>query len=205
LNRANRSLKEFDLEKPDVSLPILGPLRLIQEELNYDREILNTKWLDGYRISNLEQRMILDTIDRAFTLTGSPHLFFIDGPSGTGKTFLENLLLARARSMGLIALAVASSGIASILLDGGRTAHSRFRIPLNVDETTVCDIPAQSQLAELIRRTSVLIWDEAPSQNRLCFQAVDRTMRDIRKNDTWFGGIIVIFAGNTSSSCTLNI
>lgn len=57
-------------------------------------------------------------------------LFFVDGPRGTGKTFLYELLLAEVRSQGDVALAVASSGLAALLLAGGRTAHSRFSIPI---------------------------------------------------------------------------
>ncbi|PKY57229.1 hypothetical protein RhiirA4_283232, partial [Rhizophagus irregularis] len=66
--------------------------------------------------------------------------FFIDGPAGTGKTFLYNTLLATIRLHGDIAIAVASSGIAALLLSGGRTAHSRFKIPLKIDEFSTCNI-----------------------------------------------------------------
>ena len=55
---------------------------------------------------------------------GQGHLFFLDAPGGTGKTFLTNRLLAQQRHQSHIALAVASSGIAATLLEGGRTAHS---------------------------------------------------------------------------------
>ncbi|GKA51259.1 putative reverse transcriptase domain-containing protein, partial [Tanacetum coccineum] len=64
---------------------------------------------------------------------------------GTGKTFLYKTLTAALRSKGQIVLNVASSGIASLLLDGGRTAHSRF---------AMCSISADSDLAELIRETN---------------------------------------------------
>lgn len=37
-------------------------------------------------------------------------------------------------------LAVASSGVASLLLPGGTTAHYRFRIPLDIDERSICSI-----------------------------------------------------------------
>ena len=40
--------------------------------------------------------------------------FFVDGPGGTGKTFLYSLLLARVRSASDIALPVASFGIAPV-------------------------------------------------------------------------------------------
>ncbi|XP_027083756.2 uncharacterized protein [Coffea arabica] len=57
--------------------------------------------------------------------------FFVDGPSGTGKTFLYRALLASLRSQGYVAIAVATSGVAASLLPGGGTAHSRFKIPLD--------------------------------------------------------------------------
>ena len=50
--------------------------------------------------------------------------YFLDVPGGTGKTFIINLLLAKVRFDKKIALAVASSGIAATLLEGGQTAHS---------------------------------------------------------------------------------
>ncbi|KAK9814750.1 hypothetical protein WJX72_010904 [[Myrmecia] bisecta] len=53
---------------------------------------------------------------------------FLDAPGGAGKPFLYRLLLATLRSQGRVELAVASSGIATLLMDGGRTAHFRFKI-----------------------------------------------------------------------------
>ena len=94
-----------------------------------------------------------------------------------------------------IALAVASSGIASILLHHGRTSHSRFQIPIDIQPESVCAISAQSSLATLLRSTKLIIWDEISSQNRYCFEAVDRTLKDLCKSDKWFGGIPVVFAG----------
>jgi len=45
----------------------------------------------------------------------------LDTPCGTGKTFLITLILVTIRSKNEIALDLASSGIASTLLEGGRT------------------------------------------------------------------------------------
>ena len=60
-----------------------------------------------------------------------------------------------------IVLTVASSGVASLLLPNGRTAHSRFRIPIDVDELSMCDIKRGTKLADLIAITDLIIWDEA--------------------------------------------
>jgi hypothetical protein len=65
-------------------------------------------------------------------------LIFLDALGGTGKTFLINLLQAKVRQTGKIALAVAASGIAATLLTGGRTVHSAFKLPLNLAH---CETP----------------------------------------------------------------
>ena len=44
------------------------------------------------------------------------------------------------RSFKEIVLSVALSGIAANLLHGGRTVYSRFKVPLNVDKTTVLSV-----------------------------------------------------------------
>src|SRR5580698_7347111 len=87
-------------------------------------------------------------------------IYFVDAPGGTGKTFVFNTLLALVRKEGDIALAVATSGIAALLLEGGRTAHSRFKIPLKIDETSTCNISSNSEsvLANLIRKCKLIIW-----------------------------------------------
>ena len=68
---------------------------------------------------------------------GTTAIFFVDGPGGTGKTYLYRALLANVRSRGMIGLATATSGVAASILPGGRTAHSRFEIPLQTSESTM--------------------------------------------------------------------
>ncbi|POM60340.1 Helitron helicase-like protein [Phytophthora palmivora] len=53
------------------------------------------------------------------------------------------------------------------------------------------------QKAELIRKASLIIWDEAPMMHRACFEAVDRSFRDIMKNELEpFGGKVMVFSGD---------
>ena len=96
----------------------------------------------------------------------------------------------------MIVLCVASSGIAALLLPGGRTSHSMFKIPLNSNDTSFCTFRKQDMRADLLRETSLIIWDEVPMQNRFDPETVDRTLRDIRNLDKPFGGITVIFGGD---------
>ncbi|KAG5530742.1 hypothetical protein RHGRI_025642 [Rhododendron griersonianum] len=122
--------------------------------------------------------------------------FFIDGPGGSGKTYLYRALLATIRSKGMIALATATLGVAASILRGGRTAHSRFKIPIEGNDSSVCNIPKQSGTAELIRRAKLIIWDEAPMAKRWAIEALDRSLKDIMSNNSLFGGKVIVFGGD---------
>ena len=89
-----------------------------------------------------------------------PKMMFIDSPAGGGKTFLLNLILSMSRGQGKIALACASTGIASMLLVGGTTAHSRFGIPVPVNDESISTIRVTTERAEVIRQAVIIIWDE---------------------------------------------
>ncbi|XP_074323911.1 uncharacterized protein LOC141660823 [Apium graveolens] len=99
-------------------------------------------------------------------------------------------------------LPIASSGIAATLLPGGRTTHSRFHIPLKVDEYSVAGIKHGTELGELLKHTSLIIWDEAPMQHRHAAKSVDRSLRDImtsvdpERASLPFGDITIVFGGD---------
>nr|GMD31126.1 ATP-dependent DNA helicase PIF1-like [Ipomoea batatas] len=88
---------------------------------------------------NVEQRSTFDTI-MAGIISNSGGVYFIDGSGSTGKTCLYKCLLTTVRSRKWIALATASSGIAASILPGGRIAHSTFKMPIDGDDTYVCNI-----------------------------------------------------------------
>jgi len=77
----------------------------------------------------------------------------VDGQGGTGKTFLYRTLIAHCRSKSQIILATNFFGIATTLLPSGRTAHSKFKIPINVEAGSFSSISKQSDLAKLIKTT----------------------------------------------------
>ncbi|XP_048605224.1 uncharacterized protein LOC125582525 [Brassica napus] len=170
---------------------------LILDERSYSREVLlETLERDVPKMTE-EQRRIFDEILDAVT-KGTGGTFFVYGFGGTGKTFLWKLLSAAIRSKGDIVLNVASSGIASLLLPGGRTAHSRFGIPLNPDEFSSCALAHGTDQANLVKEASLIIWDEAPMMNKHCFEALDRSLTDIvgKHRNKPFGGKVVVFGGD---------
>jgi len=80
-------------------------------------------------------------------------------------------------------LAVASSGIASLLLLGDRTGHTKFKIPIDLHDESTCNITQQMKVAELVRKADLIIWDEASMMHRRAFEAVDRTLCDLMQLD----------------------
>ena len=95
-----------------------------------------------------------------------------------------------------IAIAVVSSEIAALLLSSGRTAHSRFKIPLKVDQNSILNIEKQSELAKLIQNAKAILWDKAPMMSRFAFEAVDRTFKDLMDNNLFFGGKLMILGSD---------
>lgn len=110
LKQNNMSLSHFkDMPLPDVQQLITN--RLIDEETLYDVNVENDKIKEKIPLMNVAQKHIYDLIMKTIDNKKSD-IFFIDGPGGTGKSFLFNTILNKIRSEGKIAIAVASSGIA---------------------------------------------------------------------------------------------
>tara|TARA_B110001452_G_scaffold118768_1_gene98544 strand:+ start:1079 stop:4696 length:3618 start_codon:yes stop_codon:yes gene_type:complete len=175
--------------------------REVREELVADVGALRAQFDASYAQLRTEQRApvdaALDAIERGHSLC-----LFLDAPGGTGKTFCANTLLAGVRSRGEVALAVASSGIAAILLELGRTFHSRCKAPKVPAPGQMLNIDAQTAVAELFRRARLLLWDEGAMGNRYHLEALDRTLRDLMKmidprlEYEPFGGKVIVVAGD---------
>ncbi|XP_071725808.1 uncharacterized protein [Rutidosis leptorrhynchoides] len=202
LNSCGSTLRNIpNMPFPDYEFIQQSCNMLIQDELAYDRAALQEEHHTLHSTLTPEQKIAYDTIIDSIEKDDGG-LFFLYGYGGTGKTFVWKTLAAAVRSRGDIVINVASSGIAALLLTGGRTAHSRFAIPINVLEDSFCKIQPDSDLAALLNQAKLIIWDEAPMMHRHCFEAFDRTMRDIIKvegrdcSSLPFGGKVVVFGGD---------
>jgi hypothetical protein len=191
-------LEDFPtVPKSNYVPPIHGGNRLVQEELAYDQHSLTIDADDAKDGLNDDQCSAYETILNAVT-NKDGKLFFVYGSGGTNKTFVWTTLLFRLQGQGKIVLAVASSRIASLLLLGGRTTHSRFKIPIDLHDESTCNITQQMKVVELVRKADLIIWDEAPMMHHRTFEAVDRTLRDLMPLDDAhviekiFGGKIVV-------------
>ena len=168
---------------------------LIAEQRDYDSQEQADLAKQHIASLNSDQHLAFDKIIPAVT-NSTGEAFFLHGPGGTGKTYLYNTLYYELRSEIKIVFCVASSGIASLLLKGGRTVHLRFKVPIPIHQESHCNIPKNSQLADLIRQANLVIWDEAPMQHRHIIEAVDRTFRDLCDSNKPFGGLTVVFGGD---------
>ncbi|KAK7323502.1 hypothetical protein VNO77_26978 [Canavalia gladiata] len=202
LQSNNKILSDYStMPQPDVDVMSKCHNRLILDELQYDKEQLARDNIQYLSTMTEEQHNIYCKIMDAVQ-AGQGKIFFLHGYGGTGKTFLWKSISAAIRSKGDIVLTVASSGIAALLLPGGRTAHSRFNIPINVDEDSTSNIKQDSPLAELILKAKLIIWDKAPMTHKYCFEVVDKTFRDILRFSNPdnihkpFGGKVIVFGGD---------
>ncbi len=195
LAKFNKTLEEFGLPAPFVAFDRLETNRLLEVERDYNVEVLQAEVAMAIESLNDGQRVAYDGVINAYAAHHAK-VIFIDGPGGTGKTYTKNLILNVVRSRGDIALAITFSGIVALLLSGGRTTHSYLKIQIALDCTSFCYIRKYDDLAALIRQTKLILWDEAPMTNKLVFETVDRTLRDLTDRNEPFGGIVFVMSGD---------
>ncbi|CAN6562094.1 unnamed protein product [Malus baccata var. baccata] len=198
---SNSSLSKHHLPQPNNLMMDRLKARSLREELNYDANSLKQEHSLLIGQLNKEQKLVYDSVMETIDNNRSD-IFFVHGHDGTGKTFLWTTIITRIRSQNQIVLKVASSGIASLLLLGGKTAHSRFKIPINIIDCSVCEIKKGTHLAKLITDATLIVWDEAPMNHKRCFETLDRSLRDVLKgskpdfNHLPFGGKPILFGGD---------
>ncbi len=93
---------------------------------------------------------------------------------------------------------MASSGIAATLLEGGRTAHATFKLPLDLthNESPTCNISKVSSTGQLLQKCDLIIWDECTMSHKCAFGALDRSLQDIRQSKCLFGNVVMVIAGD---------
>ena len=122
--------------------------------------------------------------------------FFLDGPGGTGKTFVYNTLARILRGQERSVVLVATTGIAATLLPGGRTAHSCFKIPYNVKRGDAWKLKAGTSQYETVRLADLIIWDEASMAHADAVESVDIGLQDMMQCTLPFGGKVVVLGGD---------
>lgn len=91
---------------------------------------------------------------------------------------------------------MATTGIASILLPGGRTAHSSFALDVPLRSDSESRINTHSTAAKLLKQVHVFILDEAPMTLKYGLECISNKMKEIMKNNLPFGGKIMLLGGD---------
>ena len=196
LSMGGRELSEYGLPQPQTVDNDRFAM-VYHREINYDQGEQRAYVERNLPLLTSDQQEVYDSF--CSMITGNDGgMLFLDAPGGTGKTFLINIILAKLRSEGKIALATASSGIAATLLTGGRTLHSTFKIPLDLHamDIPICNIKKGTALCRVIQEGKATVVDEAPMTNKLAFEALDRTLRDLTGKDQPMGGMCMLLCGD---------
>ncbi|GBN19551.1 hypothetical protein AVEN_124242-1 [Araneus ventricosus] len=78
----------------------------------------------------------------------------------------------------------------------GRTAHSVFKIPIDLNATSTCNLKPNTKEADMLLKTKLIVWDEAPMTHVHAFLAVDRLLQDLTKCKEPFGGKVILLGGD---------
>ena len=164
---------------------------LEHEKTRYDFD-MNTTKLKGNNL-NQDQQQIIDYI------VNHTDNIFIDAPFGRGKSFLLDYIVdyMRVRDVRVV-LVCAPTGVMAIAR-GGFTMHGLVKMKIEPDDAgrLQCRVADNSQRAALIRGAHYLIIEEGANASRQVWEAIERTCRDIRKQQNVnFGGLRVITAGD---------
>ncbi len=201
--QGGKTLEDFELPTPTQLATPRDPV-VFEERARYNVTWQAQQLARYVPLLNQHQRSIYDNvIDAVHDPRPVDKTFFVDGLGGASKTFLYGCLLSKVRSTSDIALSTASSSIAALLLEGGCTAHSCFKIPIaGLCGSSTCYVPLNSPQAALIWVARLIVWDEAPMAHKHVFEVVNRTLQhvlgavDPALKDILFGGKVVVMGGD---------
>lgn len=135
------------------------------------------------------------TQDEALAIMESGSLVLLTGAAGTGKTYVLNKFIARARKRGKSVAVTATTGLAATHLNG-TTIHAWSGIGVHdhIDKQAATKLGKTRQ--ELIRKADILVIDEISMLHDYRLDMVDTMLRFVREHDEPFGGMQVILCGD---------
>jgi hypothetical protein len=95
-------------------------------------------------------------------------------------------------------ICTAFTGIAaSLLVGGGQTIHSKFKLPIPTELDSVSFVQMQSLYARSLRNADLIIIDEASMVSRPVLECIDRLCKDLTgQRNIPFGGKVVLLTGD---------
>ncbi len=135
------------------------------------------------------------TQDEALAILESGHSVLLTGAAGTGKTYVLNKFIRRAKKRGRHVAVTATTGLAATHLNG-TTIHAWSGIGVHdaFDKHMAAKISKSRQ--ELINKAQTLVIDEISMLHDFRLDMVDQILQHVRDSDEPFGGVQVILCGD---------
>lgn len=132
----------------------------------------------------------------ALEIMAEGHNVVLTGPAGSGKTYVLNEFIRRAKRTGKYVAVTATTGLAATHL-GGNTIHAWSGIGIADQLSQNFEENLLKGRREIIEATDVLVIDEISMLHDYRLDMVDEVARKVRKQpDKAFGGIQVILCGD---------
>ncbi|MBC7746700.1 AAA family ATPase [Pedobacter sp.] len=131
----------------------------------------------------------------ALEIMHSGESVLLTGPAGSGKTYVLNEFIRRARAEGKHVSVTATTGLAATHLSGN-TIHAWSGIGVNDELPADFEDYLLKSRRDIIETTDVLIIDEISMLHDYRLDMVDTVARIVRDDERPFGGIQVILCGD---------
>jgi ATP-dependent DNA helicase PIF1 len=135
------------------------------------------------------------TQNEALALLESGQSVLLTGAAGTGKTYVLNQFIRRARSMGRNVAVTATTGLAATHLNG-TTLHAWSGMGVRDSLDNHFYGKLSKQRADLIIKADVLIIDEISMLHDFRLDMVEEITRKVRGGSRPFGGLQVVLCGD---------
>lgn len=135
------------------------------------------------------------TQDEALAILESGQSVLLTGAAGTGKTYLLNKFIKRAREEGKAVAVTATTGLAATHLNGN-TLHAWSGIGVHDELGRSFFQKLSKQRMDTILKTDILIIDEISMLHDFRLDMVEEIARKIRGGERPFGGMQVVLCGD---------
>lgn len=136
----------------------------------------------------MNQKMALECMMRGESV-------FLTGPAGSGKTYVLNQFIKKARKEGMVVAVTATTGLAATHLNG-TTIHAWSGVGVRDELEQDFFDHLRKDRKKLIKETDVLVIDEVSMLHDYRLDMIDDICRHVRKNAEPFGGLQIVLCGD---------
>lgn len=131
----------------------------------------------------------------ALTIMLAGESVFLTGPAGSGKTYVLNQFIKRAKKDGKVIAVTATTGLAATHLNG-TTIHAWSSIGVRDELEPEFFENMRKDRKKMIKEADILVIDEVSMLHDYRLDMIDQICRHVRKTDAPFGGLQVILCGD---------